>query len=540
MNVKHLRAAALAAIALPGVASAQMCATPPGGLVSWWSGDGNTIDIGAAGNHGTLEGTATFAAGLVGEAFSFDGAVENFVRVPNAPSLEPADVTVEGWVRSDGTPGQFKYVAAKGAQGCEVASYAFYTGDTGGLFFYVSDGTEFVRSPDAGVDIWDGEWHHIAGSYDGQLVKLYVDGVEVGNGNLASFDIAYGLSASNDLIIGQYGGEGVCPASVNLAFTGEVDELSVYNVALTLPDIEDIADAADAGKCREETVTIDINPRSDANTVRMSRASYIRVGILSSTDFDALMVDSATIELTAPELSLETHPDRTAVCREWDINRDGLTDLFCWVPTVRDQLVPGETVAELTASTFDDLQITGQDTLRIVLDPVLARVDQDAWIAEEDPTAPHPDSFSLSIQKTEGAEHRGLLRFDLSSIPQGATVRSAYALFRATGGDWDTINFFPVTDDWSESTANWANTAADYDAETVAGSFMLKRGPSFYLANFTSQVQDWVCGAPNNGLMMMSETDYNETRIASRDTYWWWTRPRMIVRFGYGPSPCEE
>ncbi len=45
----------------------QSCVPPPGGLVSWWTGDGNAVDI-WQGNDGTLVGDTTFAAGVVGDS----------------------------------------------------------------------------------------------------------------------------------------------------------------------------------------------------------------------------------------------------------------------------------------------------------------------------------------------------------------------------------------------------------------------------------------------------------------------------------------
>ena len=58
-------------------AVAQPCTPPPTGLVSWWPGDGNPNDIQDS-NDGTLQNGVTFAAGKVGQAFSFDG-VDDFV-----------------------------------------------------------------------------------------------------------------------------------------------------------------------------------------------------------------------------------------------------------------------------------------------------------------------------------------------------------------------------------------------------------------------------------------------------------------------------
>ena len=71
---------------------------PPAGMVSWWPGDGNANDI-MDGNHGTLSGDATFAQGMVGEAFSFDGTGD-FVQVPASANLNiTGNVTVDLWAR---------------------------------------------------------------------------------------------------------------------------------------------------------------------------------------------------------------------------------------------------------------------------------------------------------------------------------------------------------------------------------------------------------------------------------------------------------
>ncbi len=90
-------------------------------------------------------------------ALRFSGSQS--VRMPDAPSLEPDGVTVLARVRSTG-PGAFRYVMSKGAFQCENASYGLYTGEDGGLVFYVSDGTRFHLSADAGAGLWDGNVAH--------------------------------------------------------------------------------------------------------------------------------------------------------------------------------------------------------------------------------------------------------------------------------------------------------------------------------------------------------------------------------------------
>jgi hypothetical protein len=211
------------------------------GLVSWYKGEGNAIDS-AGTNNGTLFGGVTFVPGKVGQAFRFNGT-NSYVSVPYSPTLEPTTVSVEAWVNSS-TISTLRYILAKGADGVVAVrgSYALHTGLTGGLFFYVYNGATAVLSPDAGPGIWDGNWHHVVGTYDGANVRLFVDGAEVGNGTPTNIRIAYGLPTTNNLFLGSYRGD------TTSIFNGLVDEPSVYNRALSPAEIQAIFAAGSAGK----------------------------------------------------------------------------------------------------------------------------------------------------------------------------------------------------------------------------------------------------------------------------------------------------
>jgi hypothetical protein len=67
-------------------------------------------------------------------------------------------------------------------------------------------GLNYSVSPDAGTSVWDGKWHSVIGTFDSSTVRLYVDGKQVGSGTPDTSAITYGLSSSNDLMIGNYGG----------------------------------------------------------------------------------------------------------------------------------------------------------------------------------------------------------------------------------------------------------------------------------------------------------------------------------------------
>jgi hypothetical protein len=207
------------------------------GLSGWWpfhEGTGTTAhDLSGYHRDGALSGGAQWTTGYFGSALSFNGSGAQ-AQIPDNPAFEPSTtLTVTAYVKATGSPGDFKYIVAKGGFGCTTGEYGLYTGPDGGLMFYVdhSDGVNFTRSPDAGTGVWDGHWHFVVGTYDGSAVHLYVDGAEVGTANPNSGPLAYGGPTSNDLFIGHYEG---CPG---LDFSGSIDEPTVWSKALTATQI---------------------------------------------------------------------------------------------------------------------------------------------------------------------------------------------------------------------------------------------------------------------------------------------------------------
>jgi DNA-binding winged helix-turn-helix (wHTH) protein len=168
----------------------------------------------------------------------FDGSPESHVRIANGPVLEPETITVEAWVRAGQPPALFSYVVAKGAHECSEASYAIYSGGNRALKFYVSDWKAMpsaFASPEARSNIWDGKWHHVAGTFDGSTVRFFVDGLQMGDGTSTppGFRIRYDLPQDNDLLIGSYGG---CNGWYG-PFNGEVEGVTVFDRALTPQEI---------------------------------------------------------------------------------------------------------------------------------------------------------------------------------------------------------------------------------------------------------------------------------------------------------------
>jgi hypothetical protein len=196
--------------------------------------------------HG-LTGIVRYASdvpGRFGRAFGFLNA-GSVVRVTQSPLLEPAAVTVLAWVRAAADPGNYANIAAKGADTvCGRASWALYTGRPGapGLRFYVDNGSpSVVLSPSGGTALWDGQWHLVAGTYDGAAARLYVDGQQMGAGTPTIGAINYALPIG-DFDIGNFPGYTSCNG-LSTWFPGEIDEARVYSRALSGTEIGRLAAA---------------------------------------------------------------------------------------------------------------------------------------------------------------------------------------------------------------------------------------------------------------------------------------------------------
>lgn len=205
-----------------------------------------TPDSSGYGDSLTVLSGVTTVPGRFDQAFDLSGGSTAAATHPETATLEPPDqLTVMAWVKGSLPSSPDQYLVAQGGNGdgsvndgtCTTSSYALYTGGSQGLLFYVTAGNQAFPSPDAGPGIWDGNWHAVAGTYDGSTVRLYVDGTEVGTGTPASGSIDY-VKDVTQFELGRY------PACTGYQYQNQLDEVRVYDRALSASEISYLQDAS--------------------------------------------------------------------------------------------------------------------------------------------------------------------------------------------------------------------------------------------------------------------------------------------------------
>jgi len=206
----------------------------PPGLVSLWAGEGNARDS-VGGNNGAGE-KIRYAAGKIGHAFNFNGA--DFVQIPDAPNLRFTNaMTVEAWVNLKtfrGANGR-EIVSKFGGPYLNQASYTFSIDPATRKAYFIVNAYAGGTSTTvySSTTIPTNQWVHLAGTYDGSTVKIYVNGQLSGEAPWTQ-----GIfSGNNPLVIGCTLQNYSVPTSF---FNGLIDEVGLFNRALSASEIQTI------------------------------------------------------------------------------------------------------------------------------------------------------------------------------------------------------------------------------------------------------------------------------------------------------------
>jgi concanavalin A-like lectin/glucanase superfamily protein len=228
----HVATSATSPIAEP------TCLPPPANTVSWWPGDGNANDI-QNGNNGALQNGATFASGKVGSAFSFDGN-DDSVEVPFNSNLDlTAALSIDAWVNPSDISGDRGILEKTVGGGVNTQYELFLQGGSVVFRLIKVPGVEHATLV-SDVLVPLNTWTHIAATWDGATMKLFVNAVQQSR----MFPLAGTINGGvGPTFIGKEG------SNIN-HFAGLIDEVEIFSRALSSQEVNAIYLADSAGKCK--------------------------------------------------------------------------------------------------------------------------------------------------------------------------------------------------------------------------------------------------------------------------------------------------
>jgi hypothetical protein len=221
------------------------CVPPASGLVAWWPLNGDARDA-VHGDTGALGGHPVFGDGMVAQGLQFDG-VDDHIRVPASAALDAgagAGVTIELWLKPADLNPPSALLEWSTTVGPQPGLHLFTSVSSAGSLFANLIDVDVVAhhfSSPGGV-LTAGIFQHIAFTYDraSGVARFYVNGALVAEDTIGSLRV----DTRPDLWIGQRPLNGP-----DYFFRGTMDEISLYNRALSAGEIQAIHQAGAAGKC---------------------------------------------------------------------------------------------------------------------------------------------------------------------------------------------------------------------------------------------------------------------------------------------------
>jgi hypothetical protein len=256
------------------------CVAPPSGKAHWWTGDASAEDL-QGDDDGTLQGGASFSPAHVGRGFSFDSD-DDGVNIPHRPTLDmqPSGFTATFWMRGvKNQPQALFAVFDKSRSFTDNAGWVFQGDSANGLISFAAGDGSGLSYVTSNTDVLDGEFHHVAATWDGNSMRLYIDG-------FLHSTLPFTSPANNTrpLKVGFAAGD-VVPQSF---FRGQADELEIYNRALADAEVLSLFSAGTAGQCTNdsnEAPTVN-NPGDQSSSEGQSIALQISA---SDPEGDSLM-----------------------------------------------------------------------------------------------------------------------------------------------------------------------------------------------------------------------------------------------------------
>ncbi|MEM5776578.1 MAG: DNRLRE domain-containing protein, partial [Anaerolineaceae bacterium] len=173
------------------------------------------------------------------------------------------------------------------------------------------------------------------------------------------------------------------------------------------------------------------------------------------------------------------------------------TDTPSPTPTATDTATPTSPPVPIVPPCIDPATVTGR------------LPSADTYIDGGNPATNYGAANRFFVRPDNNADERGLLRFDLSDIPNGATVTSATLyLYGSNTANNQVISIYSVTTAWTETGAtwqSWTTPGGDFDNRTAYAAFIPTQVNCSAAIDLTGLVQEWVDGSlPNHGMLLFA------------------------------------
>ncbi|MGH9524427.1 MAG: SBBP repeat-containing protein [Terriglobales bacterium] len=407
------------------------CAPLPSGLVSWWTGNSTAMDVQGL-NHGSTMNGAGYAAGIVAQAFNFNGA-QQYIQLPDSVIVSNPVWTVEAWFKTDS--GGVIVGMQNGSYGSSPVS------NWAPLMYVGTDGTLYEglwgASLASSQAVNDGQWHHAAVSVNGPMLTAYLDGLFIGGSEAANVQpmpntqIGTGYTvfwgAAND---GWYD------------FNGQIDEVALFNRVLTADEVQGTYNAGLAGMCQAAPpVAVTVSPLSPT------------VNAGGSVQFTATVTNAADKSVT------------------WSLIGQGCTGATCGTITAGGlytaPAVP-PSPAEITVTATSNADRTKTASATMVVAPIA-----DLAISESD--------------TDEALLVGGTYAYRYTVTNNGPSAASSIRLAAAIPSTAVLLSATPVTTGW-ECDASGACTLSSLGANSSATVEFVCRITAFGTAEFSASV----------------------------------------------------
>ena len=206
----------------------------------------------------------------------------------------------------------------------------------------------------------------------------------------------------------------------------------------------------------------------------------------------------------------------------------------------------------LTASPTGTMTVTPSQTPTFTSTPILPACfagipngllpSDDTYIKGDQPSDNFGSDNKFEVRPDNGADRRGLVKFNLSSIPANATITSATLyLYEQSNKASQTTSLYRVTSNWDENTAtwqSWSTPGGDFDSSISYFTFIPDRNNCMVTLDVTSLVQSWVNGTYlNHGLMLYSTGPNHIIPYASKEDSAASHQPKLDVLYTLPQTP---